>query len=58
MTTTIGDKLRASTRNKDDTNGTNEIPNVPMDDTSLSNVTKQKVTAAKQYIENQQLTYS
>ncbi|RZC21002.1 Serine/threonine-protein kinase CBK1, partial [Glycine soja] len=46
------DKLRASTRNKDDTNGTNEIPNVPMDDTSLSNVTKQKVTAAKQYIEN------
>ncbi|KAG5043607.1 hypothetical protein JHK87_007522 [Glycine soja] len=46
------DKLRTSTRNKDDTNGTNEIPNVPMDDTSLSNVTKQKVTAAKQYIEN------
>ncbi|KAL9285056.1 hypothetical protein ACSQ67_024586 [Phaseolus vulgaris] len=46
------DKLRASTRKKDDTHGGNEAPTVPMDDATLSNITKQKVAAAKQYIEN------
>ncbi|KOM30143.1 hypothetical protein LR48_Vigan967s001500 [Vigna angularis] len=46
------DKLRASTRKKDDTHGGNEAPNVPLDEAALSNITKQKVAAAKQYIEN------
>ncbi|KAK7336882.1 hypothetical protein VNO77_17433 [Canavalia gladiata] len=46
------DRLRATTRKKDDSNGGDEGPNVPMDDATLSNVTKQKVAAAKQYIEN------
>ncbi|RDX76022.1 Serine/threonine-protein kinase CBK1, partial [Mucuna pruriens] len=47
------DRLRASTRKKDDdTNGESEVSNVPMDEEALSNITKQKVAAAKQYIEN------
>jgi len=46
------DKLRATTRKKDDTQGGNEGPNVPLDEAALSNITKQKVAAAKQYIEN------
>ncbi|KAG4916191.1 serine/threonine-protein kinase tricornered [Glycine max] len=46
------DKLRASTRKNDDTNGEDEIPNMSMDEATLSNITKQKVAAAKQYIEN------
>nr|KYP37508.1 Serine/threonine-protein kinase CBK1 [Cajanus cajan] len=46
------DRLRASTRKKDDTHGGNEVPNEPMDEETLSNITKQKVAAAKQYIEN------
>ncbi|XP_027349054.1 serine/threonine-protein kinase tricorner-like [Abrus precatorius] len=46
------DRLRGSTRKKDDTDGGNEGLNEPMDETSLSSTTKQKVAAAKQYIEN------
>ncbi|XP_045793026.1 serine/threonine-protein kinase tricornered-like [Trifolium pratense] len=50
------DKLRASTRKKDDVNIGNigiEDSNAPLDDDdALSSVTKQKVAAAKQYIEN------
>ncbi|KAL2321064.1 hypothetical protein Fmac_030033 [Flemingia macrophylla] len=46
------DRLRGSTRKKDDTHGENELPNEPMDEETLSNITKQKVAAAKQYIEN------
>lgn len=46
------DKLRSSTRKNHDFNGESEITNAPVDDASLSNVTKQKVAAAKQYIEN------
>ncbi|PNX56361.1 serine/threonine-protein kinase CBK1-like protein, partial [Trifolium pratense] len=47
---------RASTRKKDDVNIGNigiEDSNAPLDDDdALSSVTKQKVAAAKQYIEN------
>ncbi|TKY62344.1 Serine/threonine-protein kinase CBK1 [Spatholobus suberectus] len=46
------DRLRASTRKKDDTHVENEVSNAPMDEAALSNITKQKVAAAKQYIEN------
>lgn len=47
------DKLRSSTRKNHDFNGESEVPNAPVvDDASLSNVTKQKAAAAKQYIEN------
>lgn len=45
------DKLRAPTRRRDDVIG-NEASNAATDDESLSNITKQKVAAAKQYIEN------
>lgn len=46
------DRLRAPTRKKDDVMGGAEDSDVSVDDESLSNVTKQKVAAAKQYIEN------
>ncbi|CAK8543614.1 unnamed protein product [Lathyrus sativus] len=46
------DKLRASTRKKDDVMGGAEDSDPSVDGESLSNVTKQKVAAAKQYIEN------
>lgn len=47
------DKLRSSTRKNNDFNGESEVPNAPVvDEASLSNVTKQKAAAAKQYIEN------
>lgn len=47
------DKLRASSRKKDQFCDDNkEEPNAQADDEALSNVTKQKVAAAKQYIEN------
>lgn len=46
------DRLRASTRKKDDGNGVIDDANAVVDETDLSNVTKQKVAAAKQYIEN------
>ncbi|XP_061367487.1 uncharacterized protein LOC133310553 [Gastrolobium bilobum] len=47
------DKTRVGARKKDeDSNGGNQDSNVPMDEESLSNITKQKVAAAKQYIEN------
>jgi lysyl-tRNA synthetase class I len=46
------DKLRASSRKKDDVNGGIEDSNASLDDDALSSITKQKVAAAKQYIEN------
>ncbi|KAF6154751.1 hypothetical protein GIB67_032363 [Kingdonia uniflora] len=48
------DKLRASTKKKDSGNSSGHIEgsNPPFSDEALSNVTKQKVAAAKQYIEN------
>ncbi|XP_058766651.1 uncharacterized protein LOC131640258 isoform X1 [Vicia villosa] len=46
------DRLRASTRKKDDVMGGTEDSDASVDDESLSSVTKQKVAAAKQYIEN------
>ncbi|KDP26512.1 hypothetical protein JCGZ_17670 [Jatropha curcas] len=46
------DKLRASTRKKDPFDESKEEMKSPEDDESLSNTTKQKVAAAKQYIEN------
>ena len=47
------EKGKSSSKKKDGTNGGDEDTNVvPMDEASLSSVTKQKVAAAKQYIEN------
>ncbi|KAJ1416608.1 Serine/threonine-protein kinase, active site [Sesbania bispinosa] len=46
------DRVRPSTRRKDDVNGGSEVSNDPLDEADLSNITKQKVAAAKQYIEN------
>lgn len=47
------DKLRGgSTRKKDDFNNGGDEPSGPVDEAALSNITKQKVAAAKQYIEN------
>ncbi|KAK7245355.1 hypothetical protein RIF29_40195 [Crotalaria pallida] len=46
------DKTRATMRKKDDSNGGNEDSSAPLDEAALSNITKQKVAAAKQYIEN------
>ncbi|CAL0310315.1 unnamed protein product [Lupinus luteus] len=47
------DKMRATSRKKNDSNGENEDSSVvPLDEAALSNITKQKVAAAKQYIEN------
>ncbi|KAL5561933.1 hypothetical protein UlMin_031680 [Ulmus minor] len=46
------DKLRASTRKKDTSGDTGDDSNPQMDEEELSNITKQKVAAAKQYIEN------
>lgn len=44
------DKLRSSTRKKEPCSGGEEDSNT--DEEALSNVTKQKAAAAKQYIEN------
>ncbi|KAJ7972629.1 Non-specific serine/threonine protein kinase [Quillaja saponaria] len=46
------DKMRASTRKKDTVDGGKEDLDVQTDEEALSNITKQKVAAAKQYIEN------
>lgn len=47
------DKMRAfSRKNKDCSAGENEEPDAQLDEEALSNITKQKVAAAKQYIEN------
>lgn len=46
------DKLRASTKRKEDNSEGNGDPDVQGSAEALSNVTKQKVAAAKQYIEN------
>ncbi|XP_054790625.1 uncharacterized protein LOC129296054 isoform X1 [Prosopis cineraria] len=44
------DKMRSSSKKKDDSAGVDS--NQPVDDEALSSTTKQKVAAAKQYIEN------
>lgn len=46
------DKLRSSTKKKEPCSGENGESNLQMDEEALSSVTKQKVAAAKQYIEN------
>ncbi|XP_024024674.1 serine/threonine-protein kinase tricorner isoform X2 [Morus notabilis] len=46
------EKLRASTKKKEPCSGDNGESNPQMDEEALSNITKQKVAAAKQYIEN------
>lgn len=46
------DKLRSSTKKKEPCSGENGESNPQMDEDALSSVTKQKVAAAKQYIEN------
>lgn len=46
------DKLRSSTKKKEPCSGENGESNPQMDEEALSSVTKQKVAAAKQYIEN------
>ncbi|KAA0042078.1 serine/threonine-protein kinase 38-like isoform X2 [Cucumis melo var. makuwa] len=48
------DRLRGSTKKKDNSMGENEdcTATDQMDEEALSNITKQKVAAAKQYIEN------
>lgn len=48
------DRLRGSTKKKDNSMGENEDSTATdqMDEEALSNITKQKVAAAKQYIEN------
>ena len=47
------EKLRGSTKKKETcSNDNSDDSNSQMDDEALSNTTKQKVTAAKQYIEN------
>lgn len=46
------DRLRGSTKKKDNSMGENEESTDQMDEEALSNITKQKVAAAKQYIEN------
>ncbi|KAF7804621.1 casein kinase 1-like protein 6 [Senna tora] len=44
------DKMRSSSKKKEDSAGVDS--NEPLDEEALSNITKQKVAAAKQYIEN------
>lgn len=46
------DRTRAAAKKKEDTIGGNEDLNAAVDEAVLSSVTKQKVAAAKQYIEN------
>lgn len=46
------DKLRSSTKKKEPCSGEDGESNPQMDEEALSNITKQKVAAAKQYIEN------
>lgn len=44
------DKMRSSSKKKEDSTGVDS--NQPVDEEALSSTTKQKVAAAKQYIEN------
>lgn len=46
------DRLRSSTKKKDSTMGSGREDPQPMSAEEASNVTKQRVAAAKQYIEN------
>ncbi|KAI4301077.1 hypothetical protein L6164_034393 [Bauhinia variegata] len=46
------DRMRTSSRKKDDDSIGKEVTNAQEDEEALSSVTKQKVAAAKQYIEN------
>ncbi|KAK7284130.1 hypothetical protein RJT34_18870 [Clitoria ternatea] len=46
------DRVRGGMRKKDDPNDENEGSNASLEESSHSNITKQKVAAAKQYIEN------
>jgi len=46
------DKMKMKKRDEDGNNDGNGDLTAPVDDGSLSDVTKQKVAAAKQYIEN------
>ncbi|XP_022960189.1 serine/threonine-protein kinase 38-like [Cucurbita moschata] len=46
------DRLRGSSKRRENSAGGNEESTEPVDDEELSNITKQKVAAAKQYIEN------
>lgn len=46
------DRLRSSTKKKDSMGSGREDPQPPMSAEEASNVTKQRVAAAKQYIEN------
>lgn len=46
------DKMRAKKKEEDGNGGGNQDLTAPVDEASLSDVTKQKVAAAKQYIEN------
>lgn len=46
------EKFRSSSRRKEGGDEDNEDSKLEMDEEALSNVTKQKVAAAKQYIEN------
>lgn len=46
------DKLRASSRKKNTFDESKDEEMSPEDEEALSNITKQKVAAAKQYIEN------
>ena len=47
------DKTKGAARKKEeDNNGGTEDSNAPVDEAALSSATKQKVAAAKQYIEN------
>ena len=46
------EKMRSASKKKDGLDGSKEDSNPSVDEEALSNVTKQKVAAAKQYIEN------
>ena len=46
------DKLRALSKKKEELDGGKDDSNAPGDEEALSSTTKQKVAAAKQYIEN------
>ncbi|XP_023514772.1 serine/threonine-protein kinase 38-like [Cucurbita pepo subsp. pepo] len=46
------DRLRGSSKRRENSAGGNEESTEPVDEEELSNITKQKVAAAKQYIEN------
>ncbi|XP_028758378.1 serine/threonine-protein kinase 38-like [Neltuma alba] len=46
------DKMRSSSKKKEGSGGGIEVSDAQLDEEALSNITKQKVAAAKQYIEN------